>query len=82
MARSIAMVLFDGLEELDFVGPWEVFSYLAAIQPETCRVFSVSERGGEVTCARDCVIADHSFDDAPPADIILVPGGMGTHRGR
>lgn len=77
--KSIAIVLFPVVEELDFVGPWEVFSYLRALAPETCEVFTVSERGGEVRCAKGLrVIADCGIDDAPRADIILVPGGMGT----
>lgn len=79
MKRSIAIVLFDVVEELDFVGPWEIFTFAANIEPETCDVFTVSERGGEVRCAKGLrVLADHSFETAPPADIILVPGGMGT----
>lgn len=79
MTRRIAVVLFPVVEELDFVGPWEVFSFLRGLDPEACAVFTVSEHGGEVRCAKGLrVIADHTFDDAPPADIILVPGGMGT----
>jgi transcriptional regulator GlxA family with amidase domain len=81
MTRTIAIVLFDGAEELDFVGPWEVFTFLRALEPESCSVVTVSERGGEVRCAKGLrVIADHGVDDAPPADIIVVPGGMGTRR--
>ena len=79
MTRSIAIILFPAVEELDFVGPWEVFSYLRSLEPETCTVFTVSEHGGEVRCAKGLrVIAGYSFDTAPRADIILVPGGMGT----
>jgi transcriptional regulator GlxA family with amidase domain len=77
--RSIAIVIFPVVEELDFVGPWEVFAFLRDIEPESCEVFTVSEHGGEVRCAKGLrVIADYSFNAAPPADIVLVPGGMGT----
>jgi transcriptional regulator GlxA family with amidase domain len=77
--RSIAIVIFDKVEELDFVGPWEIFSYLRSLEPDTCEVFTVSERGGEVRCAKGLrVLADHSFETAPRPDVILVPGGMGT----
>ncbi len=79
MKRSIAIVIFPMVEELDFVGPWEVFAFLRDIEPESCEVFTVSEHGGEVRCAKGLrVIADYSFDSAPPADVVLVPGGMGT----
>src|SRR5262249_48047687 len=77
--RMIGILLFDHVEELDFVGPWEVFSFLRALDPETCTVFTVSERGGEVRCAKGLrVLADHSFRDAPEIDVLVVPGGMGT----
>ncbi len=79
MKRSIAIVIFPVVEELDFVGPWEVFSFLRSLEPEACDVFTVSEHGGEVRCAKGLrVLADYSFETAPRADIILVPGGMGT----
>jgi transcriptional regulator GlxA family with amidase domain len=77
--RAIAIVIFPVVEELDFVGPWEVFAFLRDLEPESCDVFTVSEHGGEVRCAKGLrVIADYSFDDAPKADVVLVPGGMGT----
>jgi len=79
MKRSIAIVIFDVVEELDFVGPWEIFTFARQLDPEACDVFTVSERGGEVRCAKGLrVIADHSFETAPRADVVLVPGGMGT----
>src|SRR5919199_2864197 len=77
--RTIGIVIFPDVEELDFVGPWEVFSYLREAEPELCDVFTVSQHGGEVRCRKGLrVIADYSCDDAPEADIILVPGGQGT----
>ena len=79
MKRSIAIVIFDVVEELDFVGPWEIFTFARQLDPEACDVFTVSERGGEVRCAKGLrVLADHSFETAPRADVVLVPGGMGT----
>jgi transcriptional regulator GlxA family with amidase domain len=79
LKRSIAIVIFPVVEELDFVGPWEVFAFLRSLEPESCDVFTVSEQGGEVRCAKGLrVLADHSFESAPTADIVLVPGGMGT----
>lgn len=84
---NIAIILFDDAEELDFVGPWEVFTMagnvieLQNLDAAKPHVFSVSENGGTVRCAKGMrVIADHSFADAPKADVILVPGGMGTRR--
>lgn len=79
--RTIAFVLFDDAEELDFVGPWEVLAFTAKTVADSCAVFTVAERPGAVRCAKGLrVLADYGFDDCPAADIILVPGGMGTRR--
>lgn len=79
--KQIAIVLFDGVEELDFAGPWEVFTMLSQTVEGSCNVFAVSETGGQVTCAKKLrVLADHSFETCPPIDVFLVPGGMGTRR--
>jgi len=79
MRRTIAIVIFPDAEELDFVGPWEVFTMLRSLEPDLCEVVTVSEDGGEMRCAKGLrVVADHSFASAPAADIILVPGGRGT----
>jgi transcriptional regulator GlxA family with amidase domain len=79
MKRSIALVIFEAAEELDFIGPWEIFTFLRHFDDDACNVFTVSEHGGEVRCAKGLrVLADHSFETAPRADVILVPGGMGT----
>src|SRR5262249_17875512 len=74
------ILLFDDVEELDFVGPWEVFT--SYYTPSGAgRVVTISERGGAIRCAKGLrVSADHGFSDAPPLDVLLVPGGQGTRR--
>src|SRR5579872_1045475 len=79
MAMAIAFLLFDGAEELDFAGPWEVLSFCARTELDTCEVFTVSQRGGVVRAAKGLrFVADYAFADCPPFDIIVVPGGIGT----
>ena len=78
---SIAILLFDGVEELDAVGPWEVFAWAAkeGTPPEPLSVFTLSREGTPVTCGKGMVITpDHSFETAPEIDILLIPGGPGT----
>ncbi len=87
MASTIGILIFDDAEELDFVGPWEVFTasneirnHLKDPTPQD-HVFTVSQHGGTVKCAKGMrVIADHSFADCPPVDVLLIPGGQGTRR--
>ncbi|MDX2144571.1 MAG: DJ-1/PfpI family protein [Rhodospirillaceae bacterium] len=83
---NIAILIFDGVEELDFQGPWEVLTMVNTVRAfkkiETRdHVFLVSESGGMVTCAKGMrVAADFSHANAPKPDVILVPGGQGTRR--
>lgn len=87
MASTIGILIFDDAEELDFVGPWEVFTMSNEVRDhandpaQKDRVLTVSQHGGEVRCAKGMrVIADHSFADCPPVDVLLIPGGRGTRR--
>ncbi len=79
MSRHIAIVLFEGAEELDWAGPWEVFTMLAQVEEGSCTVGTVSEHGGEVRCAKGLrVMAEHAFAACPMADVLVIPGGQGT----
>lgn len=78
--RTIGILLFDGVEELDAVGPWEVLSSWCIRYPEDgWTVTTFSRDGGVVPCAKGMrVLADHSYDDVPPLDVLLYPGGPGA----
>jgi len=80
MNTSIGILLFEDAEELDWAGPWEVFSMAVMDLPEAS-VFTIAERAEPVRCAKGLrVLPDHSFQDAPEFDVVLVPGGQGTRR--
>ncbi len=80
MGFSIGIVAFDDAEELDFVGPWEVFT-MAAQANGTDRVLLLAEEVRPVRCAKGLrVVPDASLPEAPPLDVVLVPGGIGTRR--
>jgi transcriptional regulator GlxA family with amidase domain len=80
--RTIGILLFDDVEELDAVGPWEVLAAWTTVFPDDgWRVVTLSEDGGAVRCAKGLgVLADHGKADCPPLDVLLHPGGQGTRR--
>ena len=81
MSRStaIAVFLFQGVEELDFVGPWEVLRSWERLEPERVHVFTVAADDGVIECAKGLrVLPDHTWGSAPEADVLLYPGGVGT----
>lgn len=80
---SYGFLLFDDVEELDVVGPWEVITASAMLRaseganPDT--TVMIAERDQPVRCAKGMVVVPHhTFADHPPLDVIVVPGGQGT----
>lgn len=70
---SVAVLLFDGAEVIDYAGPWEAFGEAGF------KVFTVAEKAQPVKATfGQRITADYSFGDSPRADILLVPGG-GIH---
>ena len=77
---AIGVYLFDGAEELDWAGPWEVLAAWACQWPaDGVDVFTVAAEAKPVACAKGLrVIPDHTWETSPPIDVLLVPGGQGT----
>lgn len=85
--KTVGIVLFDEIEVLDFCGPFEVFSVTRLNEakrreePSPFEVKLIAEKGGAIlTHGGMRVVADYSFADCPPLDILCVPGGWGTRR--
>ncbi|HQR08429.1 MAG TPA: DJ-1/PfpI family protein [Gemmatales bacterium] len=80
--RHLALFVFDDVEVLDFAGPFEVFSvtqWQSEIKP--FKVSLVAEKPGPVLARNGLSINPHfGLYNHLPADIILVPGGLGTRR--
>lgn len=82
MTKHIGILLFDDVEELDAVGPWEVLSWWTRTHPEDgYDVLMMADSADAVTCAKGMrVLPDVSVDAAPPLDVLIYPGGRGTRR--
>lgn len=80
--RHVAILIFDDVEVLDFAGPFEVFSVAGrevSGREGAFAVYTVAEttapiqgRGGLA------VVPAHTFETAPVADVVVVPGGWGA----
>jgi transcriptional regulator GlxA family with amidase domain len=79
-SRHLGLLLFDDVEELDAVGPWEVLASWTVHHPEDGWTIScVSRDGNPVRAAKGLTLgAHHSFATMPPLDVLLHPGGHGT----
>jgi transcriptional regulator GlxA family with amidase domain len=80
--RHIGLLLFDGVEELDAVGPWEVLAAWTQQYPEDgWRISCLSSGGADVLGAKGLVLGSHhSLESAPALDVLIHPGGLGARR--
>jgi transcriptional regulator GlxA family with amidase domain len=78
---NIAIVLFPDMEELDFAGPLEVFGMASKVMYNDWRIFTVAQERVVKGAIGLSVNVDYTFDDAPHADVMVVPGGFGTRPG-
>ena len=77
---NIAIVLFDGAEELDWAGPWEVLAAWSRLWPDDgVSVYTVADTAGPITCAKGLrVLADHTWESSPEPNVVVWPGGVGA----
>jgi transcriptional regulator GlxA family with amidase domain len=77
---TIGIFLFDGAEELDWAGPWEVLGAWSHGWPDDgARVVAVARSEVPVTCAKGLrVLPDHTWETCPSLDVLVYPGGRGT----
>ncbi len=69
-AKKVAVLVFNGVEIIDYTGPWEMFG------ADGYDVYTVAASKEPVTTAMGMtVVPRYTFADAPPPDVLLVPGG-------
>ena len=67
---TVAMLLYDGVEIIDIAGPWEAFGTAGFL------VHTVAEKPDPLTLVfNQKIVPDFTFENAPAADVLLVPGG-------
>src|ERR671914_490275 len=76
----IGIFVFEGSEELDWAGPYEVLSHWSNIYPhDGVEVLAIGDRDGTITCAKGLkVIPDVGWSDSGELDVLIYPGGEGN----
>lgn len=76
---NIAFLAYPDMEELDFVGPWELVSTASKQTGALEGCFVVSATKGNVRCAKGLtLVSEFGYADCPAFDAILIPGGFGS----
>src|SRR5690349_1864099 len=86
--RRVGIFIFENVEVLDFAAPFEVFSRTRLVPGIASRrsddsapfeVFTVARTREPILATGGLqVVPQYSFADAPPIDLLLVPGGLGS----
>lgn len=67
----VGFLVFDDLEELDLLGPWELFGVWADCNDGPSERLLIGEHAGPVRCAKGLQLV---------ADVSLADGGQALHR--
>jgi transcriptional regulator GlxA family with amidase domain len=78
--RTLAILIFDDVEVLDFCGPFEVFSVANRFASAPAfNVLTVAEKSKAVITRGGMSVNPHSsIADLPRPEMFLIPGGQGT----
>ena len=77
---TVGVLLFPQVEELDFVGPFEILSYINKIRPESTKVLLIAETAEPVKAFNGMkIIPDVTMANCPQLDILVAPGGKGRY---
>jgi transcriptional regulator GlxA family with amidase domain len=73
---TIAVAIWDGVEELDAVGPYEVLSSWAAMSDRPIRVVTVGRDRRAVAAAHGlALVPDVTWDELGRPHVLVLPGG-------
>jgi transcriptional regulator GlxA family with amidase domain len=80
VTNTIGILIFDDVEELDAVGPWEVLAAWTQRWPDDgWSVTMLSRDGRPVRAAKGLTLTPlTSTAEAPALDVLVHPGGQGT----
>jgi putative intracellular protease/amidase len=68
--KRVAILVFSGVEIIDFAGPYEMFGAAG------CDVYTVAATRDPLTTSMGLtVVPQYTFADAPRPDVLVVPGG-------
>ncbi len=74
--KNVAILLYDGVELLDFAGPGEVFQLAEFNDNKAFNVYTVGVNTKEIISQNFLkIITPFIIDDCPLPDILVIPGG-------
>lgn len=74
--RNLAILLFEGVQIIDYTGPFETFGHVYNDDTPAFNIYTVSEKGTTITTAMGMSVnPKYSFANAPEPEVLMIPGG-------
>ncbi len=76
--RNLAILIFEGVQIIDYTAPWEVFGHAPSSgeHQHAFEIYTVAPKAGPITTAMGMSVnPKYTFENAPKADVLLLPGG-------
>ncbi len=76
---AVAFLIVDGVYNTELMAPYDVFHHTVFHAPPGMKLFTVSPDGKPIETFEGLTITpNHSFADAPPIDVLVVPSTEGS----
>jgi transcriptional regulator GlxA family with amidase domain len=73
-ALAVGFLLIDGVYNTELTAPYDIFQHTVFHVQPGMRVFTVAPSRAPVTSFEGLrILPDHTFEDAPPIDVLVVP---------
>ena len=74
--RNLAILIFDGVQIIDYTGPFETFGHVYGDDGPAFNIYTVSEKTNAITTSMGMSVnPKYSIENAPQPDVLVVPGG-------
>lgn len=81
MNQKFGFILYEQVQPMDVIGPWEIFSIWKKILNAPIDLLLIAEAGPMIECDSDIYLKAHcNFANAPALDYLIVPGGRGRFK--
>ncbi len=74
--RNLAILIFDGVQIIDYTGPFETFGHVYNGDNPAFNMYTVSAKTNPITTAMGMSVnPKYSIENAPAPDVLVIPGG-------
>ncbi|MEO6393727.1 MAG: DJ-1/PfpI family protein [Pyrinomonadaceae bacterium] len=74
--RNLAILLFEGVQIIDYTGPFETFGHVYNDDGPAFNIYTIAEKSAPITTAMGMSVnPKYTFENAPEPDVLMIPGG-------